>query len=342
MTEEFSAPWLDAVPVPLLRIARDGRIEAANGQADSLLGGSVTGRNMALMLRQPQVIDAIEATLEDRETRTARWQAGRAGDSHWRATVTAVASGAVMVAFEDLTALERAEAMRRDFVANVSHELRTPLTALSGFIETLRGSARQDAAARERFLAIMAREAERMSRLIEDLLSLGRVEENERIRPGAPVDLGALVGSVALGLAPLARDRDARLETSLPQTPVVVPGDADQLRQVLVNLTENALKYGPRGQTVTLRLTTTEAASLLAGPAAVLDVRDHGPGIDPVHIPRLTERFYRVDSHRSREIGGTGLGLAIVKHIVTRHRGRLKIESTPGTGSIFRVLLPRQ
>ena len=214
------------------------------------------------------------------------------------------------------------------------------LRALLGFIETLRGAARDDAAARERFLSIMAREAERMNRLVADLLSLTRVESEERVRPTAPVDLAALVRSAAASLRPVAEAAGVEIELTGTVEPLTAPGDADQLTQVLTNLIENALKYGGPGP-VTVSLSAQSRDPVLKRAVARIDVIDRGEGIDDLHLPRLTERFYRVDSHRSREKGGTGLGLAIVKHIVNRHRGRLKIESRKGEGSRFTVLLPR-
>ncbi|RMD88657.1 MAG: two-component sensor histidine kinase, partial [Alphaproteobacteria bacterium] len=244
----------------------------------------------------------------------------------------------VLVAAEDVSHLSDVAQQRRDFVANVSHELRTPLTALLGFIETLQGPARDDPAARARFLATMAREAERMNRLVCDLLSLSRVEAEERIRPTDPVDLAAVLGEVRAALAPAAEEAGATLDLALPEGRVTVPGDADQLMQVFLNLVENAIRYGGRRVEVIMHPPAPEP--MLRGEAVCVEVIDNGEGIAPEHVPRLTERFYRVDSHRSREMGGTGLGLAIVKHIVSRHRGRLRIASKPGEGSRFSVYLP--
>jgi len=235
----------------------------------------------------------------------------------------------VLVSFEDLTEREQAAQMRRDFVANVSHELRTPLTAMLGFVETLRGAARDDPAARDRFLGIMGAEAGRMARLVEDLLSLSRVEQDERVRPTAPVELGRLVTQTVASLEPLAEASGLDFDVRLPAEEVVVPGDVSQLRQVVSNLLENALKYGKGGERVEVTVGDPRPEPTLRGPGVRLVVRDFGEGIESHHIARLTERFYRVDKHRSREIGGTGLGLAIVKHIVNRHRGRLRIESEP-------------
>jgi two-component system phosphate regulon sensor histidine kinase PhoR len=344
MTGEGLSTLLDAIPLPAVLIGRGERILAANDQARALLGQLIVGRHFITALRQPPVLDAIENTLRDGTRRTTRYLGSDgAQDTSFVVTVSRVetdtASGA-LVCFEDITHLEQAGQMRRDFVANVSHELRTPLTALMGFIETLQGPAKGDARATERFLGVMLSEAQRMERLVRDLLSLSRVEADERVRPTDRVDLGKCLSGVGHSLRPVAEAAEVRLALDLPQTPVIVPGDLDQLTQVATNLIENAIKYGGKGKTVHVGLATDANALSLRGPAAIITVRDEGPGIDAVHIPRLTERFYRIDSHRSREMGGTGLGLAIVKHIVNRHRGRLRIDSELGQGAEFRVILP--
>jgi two-component system phosphate regulon sensor histidine kinase PhoR len=209
-----------------------------------------------------------------------------------------------------------------------------------GFIETLRGPARDDAAARDRFLGIMEGEASRMNRLVGDLLSLSRVESEERVRPNTKVDLRDLIASTLRYLAPVAKERNVQLHYTGPDVPVEVTADADQISQVLTNLVENAIKYGRHGGNVRVNLALAERDPAVRGPGARIQVSDDGPGIDPVHLPRLTERFYRADSHRSRQLGGTGLGLAIVKHIINRHRGRLRVESELGQGSVFTVILP--
>jgi two-component system phosphate regulon sensor histidine kinase PhoR len=243
----------------------------------------------------------------------------------------------VLMTFHDLTPLRRVEEMRADFVANASHELRTPLAALSGFIETLQGSAREDAKARERFLAIMQEQARRMARLIDDLLSLSRIELNAHRRPDALVDLAPIVRQVVDGLETLARDRGVTVHVEAARA-MTVPGDRDELVRVFENLVENALKYGAPGKRVDVTLTPHESAE--GEPEAQVAIRDYGPGIAPEHLPRLTERFYRVDVTESRAQGGTGLGLALVKHILNRHRGRLSIESKLGAGATFTVQLP--
>ncbi len=334
---------IDALPLPALMIRRDERIEGANAAAMKLLGEGIRGRHFITALRQPALLDAIEATLRDGKPRTSRYLTndGRQ-DTTFQVSCRPVplsqGPGALVV-FEDVTHLEQAGQMRRDFVANVSHELRTPLTALMGFIETLKGPARNDAAARDRFLGIMESEAGRMNRLVGDLLSLSRVEADERVRPTGRLDLGELVESTVHGMAPLAEEAGVRVGMDLPP-PFQMTGDADQLRQVLTNLLENAIKYSGRGSDVTVRVSAPGYEPRVRGEGVTLEVIDSGPGIDPIHLPRLTERFYRVDNHRSREMGGTGLGLAIVKHIVNRHRGRLQVDSTMGQGSVFKVVLP--
>ncbi|MEC3862401.1 ATP-binding protein [Mesobacterium sp. TK19101] len=335
---------LEAIPLPALLVRRDERIEAANSEARALLGTGIDGRHFITALRQPTLLDAVEATLRDGSARVTQFLTndGRQ-DTSFRVSlrpVTLEQGQCVLVVFEDITHLEQAVQMRRDFVANVSHELRTPLTALLGFIETLRGPARNDPAAQERFLAIMEKEAGRMNRLVADLLSLSRVESDERRRPTTLVDPVALMRSICHGLAPLAEQANVTLELTVPEDAIELPGDEDQLRQVFTNLIENALKYGGSGGRVELTIAPPQEEPRLRARGCRITVRDFGPGVDPVHLPRLTERFYRVDAHRSREKGGTGLGLAIVKHIINRHRGRLRIDSKRGEGVTATVLLP--
>ena len=335
---------LEAVPLAALFIGHDERIVSLNVAARLLLGEGLVARHFITALRQPPVMDAIENCLRNRQRYHTRYLGNDgAQDTSYDVTASPVnfaGQTGVLVVFEDITHVEQVGQMRRDFVANVSHELRTPLTALMGFIETLQGPAKGDAKAQERFLGTMYAEANRMERLVRDLLALSRVEAEARVRPDTPQDLSAILSSVAHTLRPLTEEADARVTLNLPDAPVVVPGDADQLRQVVTNLVENAVKYGRKGGDVRLSLRIEASEPNLRAPAAVITVADDGPGIDPLHIPRLTERFYRVDSHRSREMGGTGLGLAIVKHIVNRHRGRFRIDSTLEKGSEFSVILP--
>lgn len=348
MQNDLITEFLAAVPLPALLVDQTERIIAANPDALTLLGQQITGRHFATILRQPTVLDAIEAALRDKRPHQARMLSNDgAQDTSYDVIcryvngIGAVNGGAVLISFQDVTHLEQAVQMRRDFVANVSHELRTPLTALMGFIETLRGPARDDAGARDRFLGIMEGEAGRMNRLVGDLLSLNRVETEERVRPKDTVNLTETLEATITSLRPLADGAQVKLSLAAPEDPVFVVGDADQLRQVFTNLIENAIKYGGSGGRVDAVLSASDRDPAVRGPAARVQVIDKGPGIDPVHLPRLTERFYRADNHRSRELGGTGLGLAIVKHIINRHRGRLRVESELGQGSVFTVILPK-
>jgi two-component system phosphate regulon sensor histidine kinase PhoR len=250
--------------------------------------------------------------------------------------------------------------MRADFLANASHELRTPLASLTGFIETLRGPAKGDAAVQEKFLGIMYAQADRMRRLVDDLLSLSRIELNEHIAPEGEVDLRAAVRDVADSLAPIARSRKVDLEVTVADEGyAAATGDRDQIVQVIQNLVDNALKYAPDGSVVRIavefgvsadaaaahRRTGTHRLSLLTpdrGPElyGVIHVSDQGPGLAREHLPRLTERFYRVEGQKSGDRQGTGLGLAIVKHIINRHRGGLSVESAPGEGATFTAYFP--
>ena len=343
MDSDLVKSLVAGVPVPLVLIGADERILGANPPAEAIYGRNLVGRHHVTVLRQPSVLDAIEGTKRLRQPGHAQITVSASGgrETAWRVLTSPLAGGGVLVSFEDTTDLIQAGQMRRDFVANVSHELRSPLTALLGFIETLKGAAKDDPAARERFLAIMEREAGRMNRLVSDLLSLSRVEAEERVRPSMRVDLAQRIAAAVTTLKPMAEAAAVEIEIDDPEGgPAEVLADADQMAQVFSNLIENAVKYGGQGKRVTIRIRREAHDAGLRGAAVAVAVIDRGEGIEDRHIPRLTERFYRVDSHRSREKGGTGLGLAIVKHIVNRHRGRFRIESTLGEGSCFTVLLP--
>ncbi|MGI9395828.1 MAG: ATP-binding protein [Boseongicola sp.] len=342
MENSWIKDFIEATPFPAIVVAQDERIEALNEGAMLLLGSASIGRHFISVIRQPTLLDAIESSLRTGERRSAKYLSTEAKkDLTWNAHVAPIGdTGSILVTFEDRTAMEEASEMRRDFVANVSHELRTPLTALLGFIETLRGAAHDDSNARDRFLGIMEREASRMNRLVRDLLSLNRVESVERVRPSEKVDLAAQVRSVLHAMERLAQDCGVDITAGSLDVPAVVAGDGDQLSQVATNLIENAIKYAGAGRKVEVNIEQVQNNPMIRGPAVILSVADTGDGIDPVHIPRLTERFYRIDDHRSQELGGTGLGLAIVKHIINRHRGRLRIESEPGVGTKFHVILP--
>ena len=341
MPQRFVTSILEALGHPAVIVGRDERILLANQAARDVLGVGIEGRHHAMALRTPAVLTAIARCLATRERAEARHSVPLGTrDQVFRVSVSSVegadVDGALCI-LQDITATEEASQMRRDFVANVSHELKTPLTALMGFIETLRGPARNDPAAQERFLAIMDREAGRMNRLVRDLLQLSRVEAEERVRPSDPVDLAGLIQMTLATLRPMSRAAGIDVRFEPPAERPVIQGDADQLTQVFHNLIENGIKYGAPQTVVRVVMFSLQAPS---GPMVRVDVIDQGEGIPAIHLPRLTERFYRVDTHRSRERGGTGLGLAIVKHIVQRHRGRLLVDSTIGEGSTFSVLLP--
>jgi two-component system, OmpR family, phosphate regulon sensor histidine kinase PhoR len=332
------------VPDPVIALDRNGRVLTVNESARSLAPALRLGEPVSLALRMPELIEAIGRAYATGDEQRVEYSERVPLDRWFEVIVKPVRRDPklrmpdlVLMTFHDLTPLRRVEEMRADFVANASHELRTPLAALSGFIETLQGSARDDAKARERFLPIMQEQARRMARLIDDLLSLSRIELNAHRRPDTPIDLVPIVRQVADGLQTLARDRGVTVHVDAANA-VRVPGDRDELVRVFENLVENALKYGASGKRVDIGL--SEGESPEGEQEARISVRDYGPGIAPEHVPRLTERFYRVDVRESRAQGGTGLGLALVKHILNRHHGRLLIESMPGAGATFTVYLP--
>ncbi len=341
-----------ALPEPALLLTPEGDILIANERVALSVGPAKVGDPLSFLVRVPEVLEAVRSCARDGLPRRVefgeripldRWLEAhivplRLLESRRSRGAEAPAPDTVLLTFRDLTQQRRVEQMRADFVANASHELRTPLASLSGFIETLMGPARNDPAARERFLGIMVAQARRMSRLIDDLLSLSRIELKAHVRPETAVDLGMIVAHVCETLSPLARERGVELNVERPSDPVLVLGERDELIRLIENLVENALKYGASGKRVDVKVGCEGGHE---PPAAVVSVRDYGPGISPEHLPRLTERFYRVDIAASREQGGTGLGLAIVKHIVARHRGRLSIDSQPEEGATFTFRLDR-
>lgn len=337
------------IPDPIILVDRRALVVEANDAARRLLPGLKTGHPLSFALRSPDVLDGIGAALSSaaavRIEYSERVPTERTFEVHI-GPVEADAAGAdtptgAVLFFRDLTSARRLEAMRADFVANASHELRTPLASVLGFIDTLQGPARDDPKARERFLGIMREQAQRMKRLIDDLLSLSRIEMRAHVSPTQPNDLKGIVTHMVEMLSPLARERGVALNVKLPDHPVLVRGDRDELLRVVENLVENAVKYGESGRLVDVELAIASASADPSPEKVTLSVQDYGPGIAPEHLPRLTERFYRVDVAQSREKGGTGLGLAIVKHIVNRHHGQLTIASEPGQGARFTVTLPR-
>ena len=309
------------MPDPAVLLDRAGRVIHLNAAAAQLAPALRKNELAQFALRSPEIITALREAIATTEPRRATYLDHVPVDRWMELIITPVpvptlfggTDKCMLMTFHDQTPLRRVEEMRADFVANASHELRTPLAALSGFIDTLQGPAKDDAKARERFLGIMHAQATRMARLIDDLLSLSRVELSAHVRPDTLVDIVPIIRQVADGLEPLARERQVAIEIDLPETPVAIAGDREELLRLFENLIENALKYGASGGKVIVSLTS--ATSGEGAPEVRVMVRDFGPGIAPEHLPRLTERFYRVDVGDSRAQGGTGLGLSLVKHI---------------------------
>lgn len=341
---------LASLPEPLLLLDDDKLVVRLNPAARELFGERLLGRDVSTLLRDPALVEAIDRTLEEGLEQVVPFvQIGKVERQLTvrvaRLSRPSVENATVVVTFNDITALKRAEQLRADFVANASHELRTPLSSLIGFLETLRGPAADDAEARERFLAIMHQQALRMSRLVSDLMSLSRIEMEEHRPPTDRVRLDEVLRSVVNGLEMKAEGRKVALDCRF-DAPLTVLGEEDEIAQVFQNLVDNAIKYGKPGSKVTIEAAlvtggATRKGRRLESPTVAVSVLDEGEGIAREHLPRLTERFYRVDPARSRELGGTGLGLAIVKHLVNRHRGMLEVESEIGRGSRFSVYLPQ-
>jgi len=329
---------LGQMPVPVMLLDEGSKVLFVNESMRGVVGPSVERKPISAVLRNPDALNAISQTIADGEPATAQFTLPVPIERHYDAYCArvSVAPTVIVLVLHDLTAIRRSEQMRADFVANASHELRTPLAAVSGFIDTLRGHAKDDEAVRENFLDIMGAQTARMRRLIDDLLSLTRIELNEHVPPNGRVSLEGVVREAVAALEPLSRaDKITTVIHARANLPQVL-GARDELIQLFQNLVHNAIKYGRDGGHVWINLDmTTEGDCQLYA-----SVKDDGEGIPATAVPRLTERFYRVDVKRSRERGGTGLGLAIVKHIVSRHQGRLAIESKPGEGSTFTVFLP--
>lgn len=340
------------------------RILLANRAARDLLRIPREGAILVSALRDPGLLEAVDEALFGGMSRETDFDSGGVQARHWRA-VTRPLPGSdsqtlALVMLRDETDVRRMELMRVDFLANASHELRTPLASLSGFIETLKGHAREDSVARDRFLDIMAAQAERMTRLVADLLSLSRIELNEHVPPSGHLDLGRATADVVDALSVLTRDHGVQIAVDAPDTAVRIKGERDEIVQVIQNLIDNAIKYSPRDGRIEVEIRSgltpaAAAAARMPGAArlplltpdrddgltyAAVTVRDHGPGLSREHLPRLTERFYRVEGQKSGDRPGTGLGLAIVKHIVNRHRGGLLVESLPGEGAAFTAFFP--
>ncbi len=357
---------LSALPFPSLHIGPDGRINAANDGASAVFRVRAGQRSLAAaVIRNPQLIGSIEQTQATGAARQLEFAMSGSSEQVWRAHVApfSIGRGGVLVVLEDLTAARRSEKARADFLANASHELRTPLTSLAGFIETMRGPARNDKDNWDRFLDIMFEQTERMRRLIADLLSLSRIEFSEHQPPDRTEDVALIVHGVVQALRPVAAERDISIRYEGPEEGLDAVAVSDEMAQVAQNLLSNAIKYSDDGRRIRVscglersleagraqagrrwvdanRMTIIAAQRDETSPAIWLRVEDEGPGIEREHLPRLGQRFYRVDESRGGEITGTGLGLAIVKHIMAHHRGGLIVESRPGQGTAFGVWLP--
>ena len=356
---------LELLPEPVILVrGGDGEppeIAYGNQAAREVFRIELAGAPLGAALRRPEVLEAIEEALATSTSREVAFETIGVQPRFWRAFAKPLGVDTdgmrqLVVVLRDETDARRTERMRADFLANASHELRTPLASLAGFVETLRTHAKDDPEARDKFLGIMAQQATRMARLVDDLLSLSRIELNEHIAPSGKVDLTRTIQDVSDAIRPLTGERGVMIAVDVASEVSSVIGDRDQLVQVIQNLVDNAVKYTPRGGAVRVVLEAApslEAArapsrsgvglSLLSPDAGegqayvVLRVSDEGPGIARQHLPRLSERFYRVEGQRS---GGTGLGLAIVKHVVNRHRGGLTVESAEGEGATFSVYFP--
>ena len=328
----LAAAILDAIDEPAL-IVGDRRTLAANAAARALLGAAIVGRDVRLAFRHPLALDLVSSGKEGEIEVVGLGSA----DRPWRLHTRALAGGAMLVRLADRSAVQAAERMRTDFVANASHELRTPLATIIGFAETLAEDGAIDPAMRARFGATIEGEARRMLRIVEDLMSLSRIEADRFNPPDEAVDLADVARLAVEHAAPLAKQRGCTIGLAADPALPAVRGDFGQLLQLADNLIGNALRYG-----CSARHCAVDVAVRHHGQRVLLTVRDQGEGIAPVHLPRLTERFYRVDAARSRDSGGTGLGLAIVKHIVERHRGTLDIRSSPGNGTDVTVAIPAE
>lgn len=345
-----------ALPDPCFILDSRGIVRFTNQAGTNIFGAVKDGDPISFRIRQPDMLAALDAVMAGGSIEKVEFSHKMRSERLYEAWFTPIhlqrdhahtpdeepaKPDFILLLFHDQTEQKNIERMRADFVANASHELRTPLASLIGFIETLQGPAKDDPVAHERFLAIMLDQAERMSRLISDLLSLSRIEMKAHMHPETKVDLVKIVKHVADALSPLALEMGVIIETDIEndQDSQMVAGDRDELVQVLENLVENAIKYGKDGEKILLSSAPIKDA-ISGAPFYAIKVRDYGPGIPSEHLPRLTERFYRVDVETSREQKGTGLGLAIVKHILTRHKGRLMVESSVGKGTTFQVRLP--
>ena len=336
----------DALADPCLVLDRRSVVLHANAAACRQFPSVARGNPLTFSLRNPQLVEAFDLTMRSGNMRSIELHETIPSETWEKVVLSPLRHPGqewlededrqLLVTFQSLTELKRVDALRSDFIANASHEMRTPLASLIGFIDTLLGPAAKDAVAREKFLVIMRGQAERMSKLIDDMLSLSRIEMHQHVRPTGSIELAGLLREVREGLSIQAKAAELDIRLTLFDGVSTVTGDRGQLYEVFENLVENAIKYGAGGKTVEIDL----APSSRPGFQQQVTIIDHGPGVEPEHVPRLTERFYRIDADASRKKKGTGLGLAIVKHILTRHRGQLTIKSKPGECMRVDVFLP--
>ncbi len=337
---------INALPDPVILIDGDRRIAGSNTATRGLLGTVYKGEDLSLTLRHPDILHAVDAVLEGAATQSDEVSFSHPVMRTFELSVSTIpdskttpGEAQVLLVLHDITSARAAESVRSEFIANVSHELRSPLVSLIGFLETLQTSAKDDPDAQDRFLAIMANEASRMRALIDDLLSLSKIEANEHNRPQGQVDLEHVLRTVCDTLGQKAQSKAMTIDVVCNGSIPVIPGDQQELIQVFTNLVENAIKYGTDNSAVTVSIEAINRIPDIGDKGVRVSVRNFGETIAPEHLPRLTERFYRIDKGRSRSVGGTGLGLAIVKHMVNHHRGRLVIESSPENGTLFSVFL---
>jgi len=350
-SDPYPVHWraiIDALPSPAAALDANGNVLHHNGPILDLIPKIRPGQPISSVLRTPEFLAALDRALDGRQTGAESTVSVEIlervpVERRYFATLSRVAGAArslidpfLLVTFRDLSEQDKLAQMRADFIANASHELRTPLASLRGFVETLQGPARDDPDARDRFLSIMATQSARMTRLIDDLLSLSRAEMRVHLPPRGIVELNDTCTFIIQALEPLADSAQIAVSFKRMDKPALVRGEREEIVQVLQNLLQNALKYGREGGHVEVRLVVEPPTGRTPQRLSVAII-DDGPGIAPEHLPRLTERFYRANVASSREKGGTGLGLAIVKHIVNRHRGDLRIQSTVGVGSTFTV-----
>ena len=347
LRDETARDVADALVDPCIILDRRSVVLHRNPAASGQFPALRTGDPLAFTFRYPALLTAVDAARRTGISQSVELHQTVPHETWHRVHISPFGLAGLeegeeaprlIITMQTLTEMKRVEALRSDFIADVSHELRTPLTSLIGFIDTLLGPAAKDPQARQKFLGIMRAQAERMSKLVNDLLSLSRIEMHQHVRPTGTVDLAQLLREIKDGLQTQAQEAGATIELAMPEGSCTMAGDKDELYEVFENLVDNAIKYGREGGHVAVSLAPAPEPS---GYHFQVSVTDDGPGIAEEHVPRLTERFYRVDADNSRKKKGTGLGLAIVKHIVSRHRGSLSIRSRPGEGTRVEVLLPR-